>query len=134
MTQLTAHAAPTRPRARHAPLRAVGPPPLGAEPGVRFALVHVALVGATLVSGVLTWSGPVRLDVLGVVVVVAAWVLPLRPGLAVALSAWALWTGFVEHRAGQLTLAPADLGRLALLLAAAATAACGAWWTARRRG
>lgn len=39
--------------------------------------------------------------------------------LAVAVMAWSLLTGFVVHALGTLTFAPADLRRLAVLLAVA---------------
>ena len=134
MTQLTTRATPTTALAA-----SPGPPRVLDEAGVRFALVHVALVVATVLTAGLTGpaSGSVRLAVLCAVVLGAACVLPLGPGLAVALSAWALWDGFVAHGLGQLVLAPADLARLALLLGVAGAAglvALRARWTGRRRG
>lgn len=119
MTQLT-----DRPTPIPALPASPGAPRMRDEAGVRFALLHVALVVATLLTGGLTGpaSGAVRLAVLGTVVLAAAFVLPVGPSLAVALSAWALWDGFVAHGLGQLVLAPGDLARLGLLLGVAGAA------------
>jgi hypothetical protein len=84
--------------------------------GIRFAAAGGVLVAAV---GLPRLAGLDELGTLGVVLV-SATVLgaTVTPGLAATLgiTAWALFTGFVVNDYGLLTFAPADLGRLVVLV------------------
>lgn len=106
--------------------RLLGSPPVATRParmsdeaGVRFAAAEAALALTAVTTAALALPTATRLVVLGAVVVVAALVLPWAAALGAAATAWAVWTGFAEHHLGQLTLAPGDLERLAVLVAVA---------------
>ena len=121
MTQLTAPLPRARSLSRHG-TRAPSPSPaprMSDETGVRFAAAEAVLAVVALATAALALPSTTRLVVLGAVVVAAALALPWTAALGAAATAWAVWTGFVEHHLGQLTLAPVDLERLGLLAAVA---------------
>ena len=105
-------------------------PRLREETGVRYGLGHAWLCLAVLVTHGLGLPDPVVLVVAVGVVLASSRGLGTVPTVALGIAAWAVWTGFVEHRLGVLTLAPHDLGRLGLVVAVCAVATC----VARRRG
>lgn len=90
-----------------------------AEPGVCFGIANGALILAVIGS----WAA--RLGATG-----TAWAAVLAAGLLgiglsrpmaawLGLNAWALFTGFVENRFGQLSFAGNDVERLVVFTAAA---------------
>lgn len=127
MTQLTAPLPRARALSRHgtrAPsldrtLATGRPARMSDETGVRFAATEAVLAVAALAAAALALPTATRLVVLGAVVAASALVLTWTAALGAAATAWAVWTGFAEHHLGQLSLAPADLERLALLAAVA---------------
>jgi hypothetical protein len=86
------------------------------EPGLRLGIAEGALVVAVGTTSLAALPVDVALLPAAAVVLLAARALPLGGACCLALSAWAFVTGFVENSLGQLTLAPADLARLAVLL------------------
>ncbi len=86
------------------------------EAGFRFGIGHALLIGALLVAGALELDPLTALGLVFLAALVAG--LGLGPGwrAGLAISAWAMFTGFVENRFGILTFAPADLVRLGLLV------------------
>jgi hypothetical protein len=92
-------------------------PRLVDEPGIRFALAEAALALVVLSAGLLTLPPRDALVVVAVAALLAGGYV-VRPFTAVGLglSAWACWTGFLDHHLGQLTVAGADLDRMFLLI------------------
>lgn len=89
-----------------------------AHHGPRFAATVVALTVATAamaLAGLPVAVRPAALAGLAVALLVGV---PLRWHLAAGAVAWALHTGFAVNAYGELTLGPADLSLLALLLLA----------------
>lgn len=86
------------------------------QPGIRFGIANGALVTALLVAGVAgldhVETGLICLAVTGLA---SAGVSTLA-GAAMGVVSWAMFTGFVENRYGQLTFAAGDLERLAVFL------------------
>ena len=95
------------------------------EPGVRFGIATGVVVVTVLIAS-LAGIGDIDVAVLLLIVTGLAAV-ALRPLLAPVLGivAWAFYTGFVENAFGQLTLAGADLARLAGFAAITAVLAHG---------
>jgi hypothetical protein len=84
------------------------------ESGVRFGLANGVLVVAFFVCAATGISGG-RTELIAIGVAGLATVgLPRVMSLCVGVVAWALFTGFVENRYGQLTFADGDIGRLVL--------------------
>jgi hypothetical protein len=95
------------------------------EPGLRPAGASAALVAALLLAAAVR-LGPSSTELLVATVVAAGSVALTAPfSLGVGALGWALYTGFVEHRYGELTFTAADLLRLAVLLTLAVTVAWG---------
>lgn len=92
------------------------------EPGVRLALAHVGLVLAAVLAAGLALPAGASLALLGLTLLLSCRRLPPTWAAATGASAWAIWTGFSEHRFGQLTLTAPDLRHLALLVAVGALA------------
>ena len=90
-----------------------------AEPGVRFGIANGLLVVALIAA----WAARLGADETAWVAVLAAGLLGIglsRPMTAwLGLIAWALFTGFVENRFGELTFAGADVQRLVAFTVAA---------------
>lgn len=86
------------------------------EPGVRFAIGQVGIVAAVLVVDALRLDRTTAFELL----LVATALLSLGLGPAwragLAVSGWAMFTGFAEHGLGTLTFAGGDLLRLAVLV------------------
>ena len=108
----------TRPAARQREA-----PRLREEPGVRYGLGHAWLCLSVLVAHGLGLPDPVVLVVAVGVVVASCRGLGVVPTVGLGVAAWAVWTGFVDHRLGVLTLALPDLGRLGLVVLVCAVAA-----------
>lgn len=83
-------------------------------PAVRAALGAAAVTVVTAVA-VRLGAGAVDLPAVLVVVAATALTVPLGYGLLVAVTGWAMLTGFVVNTAGTLTFHHGDLGHLALL-------------------
>lgn len=98
-------------------------------PAVRAALGAAAV---TVATAVVSRIGPGAIDLPALLVVVAATALtvPIGYALLVAITGWAMLTGFVVNAAGTLTFHRDDLGHLALLVAAAVAASALAGRTA----
>ena len=96
-------------------------------PAVRFGLAQCALVAVLLSSAAVRIGAGPTLVAVCLVTVGAALVLPARFAVVLGLVAWALFTGFVTNRFGQLTFAAPDLVRLVLLLAVGGTAHWTVW-------
>ncbi|MCW2754752.1 MAG: hypothetical protein JWQ32_2163 [Marmoricola sp.] len=81
------------------------------EPGVLFGIATGTVVATALVAGAFALS-PLAIA-LALVFVAGLFGARLRIMLAAALGlvAWAFYTGFIENRLGQLTLATGDLTR-----------------------
>jgi hypothetical protein len=95
------------------------------EAGVRSGAASAALVLALAVAAAVR-LGPLATEVLVAVVVAASSVaLDGRFALGVGALGWALYSGFVVHRYGELTLTAADLLRLAVFACVATTVAWG---------
>ena len=98
-------------------------PRLREEPGVRYGLGHVWMCVSVLVAHGLGLPDLVVLVVAVSVVLASRHGLGLAPTVGLGVATWAVWTGFVEHRLGVLTLALPDLGRLGLVVLVCAVAA-----------
>jgi hypothetical protein len=95
-----------------------GAPQLVDEPGVRFGIANAVVVLALLAAAA-THLGLESTTVLVVLVAgLAATGIPLGFALGLGLASWAMVTGFVENRFGELTFGRGDLLRLALLVGA----------------
>ena len=90
-----------------------------AEPGVRFGIANALLVVVLIAA----WAARLGTDETAWAAVLAAGLLGTgfsRPMAAwLGLIAWALFTGFVENRFGELTFAGDDVQRLVVFTAAA---------------
>jgi hypothetical protein len=106
VTTLIPHAATTRHRS----------PRWVDEGGIRFGIAEACLVGTALVAGAARLPSPVAFVLLTLVAVVGAWHLGPVSAAALGVSAWAFWTGFLDHRMGQLTTGGLDLDRLLLVV------------------
>lgn len=98
-------------------------PLLLAQPGIRFALVNLAIVTATVasrLSGFDPWHSVLAVAAVAGLVAIG---LPVAACAGCGVIAWAFVTGFVENRFGDLTTTRADLGRLALAVMLAALVA-----------
>lgn len=89
------------------------------EPGVLFGIATGIVVVTDLLAGAFTL--PAVPTALALVVVAGLFGARLKVLLAAALGliAWAFYTGFTEHRFGQLTLADGDLVRIGAFVAGA---------------
>ena len=97
-------------------------PRLVDEPGIRFGMGQGALVMTALTVAVLHLPTASALMALAVAAFVSASFTPAGWAVLLGLSAWAFYTGFLENRLGQLTLAGGDLGRLVALVLVAVSA------------
>ena len=86
------------------------------EPGVRFGIAHAGLVTTALIVAAASLPGPVALGAMAVSAGAGGRRLSLGWRSGIALSAWAIFTGFLHNDLGLLTFAPPDLLRLAALL------------------
>jgi hypothetical protein len=97
----------------------VAAPPITAEPGVRFGIANGVLVVALVAA-----------SAAGLDTIETAWAAALAAGLlGIGLSrlmtawlgviAWAMFTGFVENRFGELTFSDGDVRRLVVFTVAA---------------
>lgn len=93
------------------------------EPGLRLAIAYAGLTVALLAAAVLGLSPFQTLVVVGFVVLAASAAVPTVVSVGVGALGWAFYTGFVEHRYGELTFSTGDVLRLAALTAAAVWAA-----------
>jgi branched-subunit amino acid ABC-type transport system permease component len=95
------------------PRKSSARPRLTDEPGIRFGIANAVLVAALIVA----WAVGLDVTATAVLAVVVASVasvrLPIVTALALGVIGWALFTGFVEHRYGQLTFTDDDVRRLA---------------------
>jgi hypothetical protein len=97
--------------------------PSSDSPGIRLGIGCVALI-ATLLATAGLGANPARTLVLLLLVVAAACVrTSTAAGAAVGALGWALYTGFVVHRYGQLSAGTEDLARAVLLVGAGALSA-----------
>ncbi|MEP6815724.1 MAG: hypothetical protein ABI873_09255 [Marmoricola sp.] len=87
------------------------------EPGIRFGIGHAILIGAVLVTGVFRLDPLTAFGLVLLTAVVGGRALGLVWRAGLAMSAWAMFTGFDENRFGILTFSRADLLRLGLLVA-----------------
>lgn len=94
---------------------------LSRDAGARWALATVVLVVATSALSIAGVSPDMSTVVLALVAGGVCVGLPIMGRLATGVVAWAFLTGFVYNQYGELTFAIADLGRLAVLAAAAVT-------------
>jgi hypothetical protein len=85
-----------------------------AQPGVRFGLANGVLVAVLFVAAVARLQPEETAWVAVLVAGVVSIGLPVAMTTSMGVVAWALVTGFVENRYGELTLAPPDLFRLAV--------------------
>jgi hypothetical protein len=99
-------------------------PTLLDEPGIRFGLGEAGLVLVALVAAAVHLPLLAALVLLGLSAVVGGWWVSLGWAAGLGASAWAFYTGFLENRLGELTLAGTDLRRLGVLLLAAVTVSC----------
>ena len=98
---------------------------LSYEPGLRSATASAALVAALLLAAAVR-LGPLATELLVATVVGTTSVAVTTSfSLGVGALGWAVYTGFVEHRYGELTFTAADLLRLAALVALGMTVAWG---------
>jgi hypothetical protein len=93
---------------------------------LRFGLGGAALLAALLCARVTGLPEAVALTSLFLLTACLGATLDLRYAAGLGLASWALFTGFVSHRYGQLGLAAPDLRVLALLVGAAVAGTCGA--------
>ncbi len=98
-------------------------PRLREEPGVRYGLGHAWLCLSVLFAHGLGLPDLVVLVVEVGVVLASCRGLGVVPSIGLGVAAWAVWTGFVDHRLGVLTLALPDLGRLGLVVLVCAVTA-----------
>jgi hypothetical protein len=112
---------PTTTQQRPSPTHAL--PRMTGEAGVRYGLAHAGLVLVALAAAATRVPLAGSLVLLTLAALVGARGLGLGWRVAIALAAWAVWTGFFEHSVGVLTFSGGDLVRLAALtgLAAACT-------------
>lgn len=89
------------------------------EPGVLFGIATGTVVATDLLAD--AFALPLVPTALALVVVAGLFGARLKALLAAALGliAWAFYTGFTEHRFGQLTLASGDLVRIGAFVAGA---------------
>jgi hypothetical protein len=92
------------------------------EAGVRYASAHAGLVLAALVAGVLRVPAPASFVLLTVAALAGGRGLAIGWRAAIALAAWAIWTGFFENTLGLLTFSVPDLVRLTAVVGMAALA------------
>jgi len=98
---------------------------LSFDPGLRSAAASAALVAALLLAAAVR-LGPFATELLVATGVAASSVALTTPfSVGVGALGWALYTGFVEHRYGELTFTAADLLRLTVLVTLAVTVAWG---------
>jgi hypothetical protein len=100
-------------------------PGLIAQTGVRLGIAQAALVAALLACAAVR-LGPAEVEVTVALLAGLACIgLPLPASAWTGVVAWALYTGFVVHRYGTLTLGAQDLARLLLITASTVVvAAC----------
>ncbi len=89
------------------------------EPGVLFGIATGTVIATDLLAG--AFALPLVPTALALVVVAGLFGARLKALLAAALGvvSWAFYTGFSEHRYGQLTLADGDLVRICAFVAGA---------------
>ena len=87
------------------------------EDGLRYGFAHVGLVAAALAAGATRLPGPMSFGLIALTAMLGARGLGVTWRIGIAVAAWAIWTGFLHHTLGQLTLADPDLARLAALVA-----------------
>jgi hypothetical protein len=113
MTTLSARTrAPARPAER-----------VSRQPGVRFGLANAALACSLCLAAAVGLGAGATAGVAVLVSALCGVALSRHATAGLAVTAWAWWTGFSENSYGQLTLAPADLVRLAVFVVVAVVAA-----------
>ncbi len=86
------------------------------EDGLRYGLAHAGLVAAALVAAATGMAGPTSFGLIALTTALGARRLGVTWRIGIAVAAWAIWTGFLHHTLGQLTVAAPDLERLAALV------------------
>ena len=100
--------------------------PITDEPGIRFGIAEAAVVVAMLVAAGLRLDAPVTLVLVGVVAAGAAARLGPLWSAGLALSAWAMFTGFAENSLGTLTFASSDVLRMLVMVGIVVSVSWGA--------
>jgi hypothetical protein len=90
------------------------------EAGMRYGLAHAGLVLAALLAAACGLPRPASFVVLALTALLGGRGQTIGWRVAVAVAAWAIWTGFFEHTLGVLTFSGQDLLRLAALTTVAA--------------
>ncbi|WP_426242067.1 hypothetical protein [Nocardioides sp. LHG3406-4] len=98
------------------PSQAASEPSLLAEPGIRFAIANTALVLTLFATAVGNASLLATTTITAIVATLATAGLALRWRLPIAVVAWALLTGFVVNKYGELTFHSPDVTRLVLFM------------------
>jgi hypothetical protein len=101
---------------------------MSAEPGVRFGIANAVLVAALYLAAAARLD-VVETELLTVLVAgLASAGLSLAMTASISVVAWALLTGFVENRYGELTFTQGDVLRLALFAVSTIVLALLAHW------